>query len=375
MLRSRGDAISAGLPHDARMGKDGPVDHDAASPAGSASTARTTWSVPGSQAEPDAVAPLDAPPGPRDAPVAAPGGVADGRRPAFAAAGPLAEPAGEQDGAAVPTLRLQPMTVADVLDGGFAIVKARPARILGLAAIFVVPVHLLAAYIQRNAASSGLYWDAFTSDDPAVVADATQNSSGGDQIWASILVWFLPAYALVFVAAGIAHMVAAWSAGRDVPAGALFGVMVRRWWPLTASFVVIHVLEVLGCYIGTLFVMAVFVVTAPVIGAEGLGPMKAMSRAANLAMRRFWPTLLISVAIGVVSLLLSTALGGLPLMIAYFLDFDLAWPVQAAGGIVGAVISTPFVAAATVLLYLDLRVRTEGLDIELAAIDLANDAR
>ena len=43
------------------------------------------------------------------------------------------------------------------------------------------------------------------------------------------------------------------------------------------------------------------------------------------------------------------------------------WPVAALGAIIGQVVTTPFVAAATTLLYLDLRVRTEGIDIELAA--------
>ena len=43
------------------------------------------------------------------------------------------------------------------------------------------------------------------------------------------------------------------------------------------------------------------------------------------------------------------------------------WPLLAVGDIAAEVIVVPFVAAATVLLYLDLRVRTEGLDIEMAA--------
>jgi hypothetical protein len=346
------------------MGKDEEVQYDAGA----------TWSVPGSQAEPqDAVAPLDAPDAQSGRP-APPGDTGPGDRRSFAAAGPLTLQREDLDGPAVPSVRFQPMTVADILDGAFAIIKARPARILGLSALFVIPVHLLAAYLQRNAAGAGLYWDALASNDPAVRAEATQESSDTEQFWASILVLFLPAFALVFVAAAVAHLVAAWSAGRDVAAGQLVRVVSRRWWALAASFVLIHVLEMAGCYIGTLFVMAVFVVTAPIIGAEGLGPIKAMSRSANLTMRRFWPTLLISVLIGIVALLLENALGGLPLVVAYFLDYDLAWPVQAAGSIVGAVISIPFVAAATVLLYLDLRIRTEGLDIELAAIDMAASA-
>ena len=39
----------------------------------------------------------------------------------------------------------------------------------------------------------------------------------------------------------------------------------------------------------------------------------------------------------------------------------------AVGNIAAEIVVMPFVAAATVLLYFDLRVRTEGLDIEMAA--------
>ncbi|MGH9212296.1 MAG: hypothetical protein ACRD2C_16685 [Acidimicrobiales bacterium] len=349
------------------MGKDEAVQHDAG----------TTWSVPGSQAEPqDAVAP---PGGPETSTGlrARPAPLDDAPRtgdPTFAAAGPLTRRSGQTDGVDVPAVRMQPMTVADILDGAFAIIKARPARLLGLAAVFVVPVHLLIAYLQRDAPGLGLYWDSLTANDPAVRAEATEQTSSTEEFWLGLMVMFLPTLALVFVAAAIAHLVAAWSAGRDVTFGQLLGVVGRRWWALLVSFVAIHVLEVVGCYIGTLFVMAAFVVTAPVIGAEGLGPFKAMGRSVTLTMRRFWPVLGISLLIGVVAILLGNALGGLPSVVAYFLDFELAWMILAAGSAAGAVIATPFVAAATVLLYLDLRIRTEGLDIELAAIDMAKQA-
>jgi hypothetical protein len=53
--------------------------------------------------------------------------------------------------------------------------------------------------------------------------------------------------------------------------------------------------------------------------------------------------------------------------VAALIGFDAAWPLVALGGIVGQLVSAPFVAAATTLLYFDLRVRTEGLDIEFGA--------
>jgi hypothetical protein len=146
--------------------------------------------------------------------------------------------------------------------------------------------------------------------------------------------------------------------------------MARRSWALLASFLLVHLLEavgMLGLYIGAVFVMAFFVATAPAIGAEALGPLAAMRRSASLARRRYWPTLGISLLIGLVALVLVGALTALPEMIALLIGYDVAWPVLAAGNILGAVVGTPFVAAATVLLYLDLRIRSEGLDLTLAS--------
>ena len=47
-------------------------------------------------------------------------------------------------------------------------------------------------------------------------------------------------------------------------------------------------------------------------------------------------------------------------------QFLLTLVVWALGGIVAATITAPFTAAATALLYVDRRIRREGLDIELA---------
>ena len=53
--------------------------------------------------------------------------------------------------------------------------------------------------------------------------------------------------------------------------------------------------------------------------------------------------------------------------LAAVIGLESGWPLAALGAVIGQLLTTPFVAAATTLLYLDLRIRTEGLDIELAA--------
>ena len=308
---------------------------------------------------------------------AAPGSVADQPVPAPIEGGPSGAPPGgrvverarDGDDAAgnVPAITLRPMTVADILDGGFAIVKARPRRILGLTAAFVVPTQVVLALLQRDA-FEGTGIVEFLSADPTVT---NEQVSGGDvaaQYLALVISIVIPAIALVCVAAAIGHMVGQWVMGRDAPAGEMAGIIRRRWWALLGSFVVVKLAEAggaLGCYIGLLFVLPLFVVVAPVIGVEGGGGMDAIRRSVRLVRPRYFPVMGVAVLMALVSTLLGLALSALPqAIVAWSGDW---WPLLAVGGIVSEIVVMPFVAAATVLLYFDLRVRTEGLDIEMAA--------
>lgn len=281
-------------------------------------------------------------------------------------------------GGDVPRLALRPMTVADILDGSFGIVKARPARLLGLTAVFVVPIYLLIAYLQRDALGGFGVWELLRTEDPEVIESVEEQSTPlATDLSSTFLGWVGPAVVLVYVAAAIAHLLASWSAGRDVPAGELLSAVGKRSWPLLASFVLVHLAELPGfmaCGLGVVFIMPFFLAVAPVIGAEGAGPFDAMGRAARLARARYWPTLGIGLLIGLVASILGVALSAIFEMAAALIGLHVAWPLLALGQILAAVITTPFVGGATVLLYLDLRMRTEGLDLELAIQDVFGEA-
>src|SRR5437762_4971579 len=47
-------------------------------------------------------------------------------------------------------LPLHPMTLSDVLDGAFKLLKANARTVLTVTAVFVVPIQLIAAYLQRD---------------------------------------------------------------------------------------------------------------------------------------------------------------------------------------------------------------------------------
>ncbi len=288
---------------------------------------------------------------------------------------PGSSPVAPGAGGGVPHVALRPMTAADILDGGFAVVKARPRRILTITTAFVVPTHLLAAFLQRDSMGGFGVADFFT-EDPAVLNEQA-NSDPTGQIVASLLLTVIPAVALVCVAAAIAHLVSQWTMGRDAPAGEMLGVVGRRWWPLLGSFVVVKLAEgagALACYLGIVFIMALFVPVAPIIGVEGGGALEALKRSVRLTRARYFPTLGIALLMALVSSLLANALSALPQALAAWIGFEDGWPLLALGSIASQIIVLPFVAAATVLLYLDLRVRTEGLDLEMSAIDVFDRA-
>jgi hypothetical protein len=317
------------------------------------------WAVPGSAVEQPV----------RDAPEVLPAGAG------WPSATPTDRVAAVPAAPEIPHIPLHPRTLADILDGGFAVFKARPKRILAVTAAFVVPAQLIAAFVQRNVGGGGFDVASAFSNDPTVLEE--QSSSGDWQLVALILVLIVASIALVCVATAISHLVTQWTMGRDPAAGELFGVVGRRAWPLLASFVLVKLAEAVGaavCYIGIPFVMTLFLVVAPVIAVENEGPLAAMGRSVRLVRPRYFPAMGIALVMALVSELLGLALSALPQALAAWIGLERGWPLLAVGGIASELIVLPFVAASTVLLYLDLRVRTEGFDIEMSAVQVLDRA-
>ena len=263
-----------------------------------------------------------------------------------------------------PLPALAPMTMSDLLDGGFAIIKRAPATIVGLTALFVVPIQLLAAFLNRGVEGFDL--------DAAVQETNTSLDFGAQPNgWSGFVLQVGSMLALVVVAAAIARLVSAWYVGHDLTTGELLRGTVPIAWSLLASCVLVHVLEgvsVIGLGVLPLAVMTWFLVTAPVIGAERLGPIRAMRRSARLVQRRFWNVLGASLLGLLVEGLFQNAVSLLPTFASLFLGTEgIAWVLPALVGVISQLVTMPFVAAVTVLIYLDLRVRTEGLDLELRA--------
>jgi hypothetical protein len=268
-------------------------------------------------------------------------------------------------------LALRPFTAADVLDGAFAVLRTAPGKVIAVAAVFGVPIQLAVAFTQRGVLGGFGLVELFSTDPSADVVAAAEDDGGAGAAWGALLAVVGPSIVLPFVAAALAALIAAWYAGRDITLGEALAAAGRGWWALLASWVLVHLVEgvaAIACIVPMLFVMPLYVCVAPAIAVERLGAIAAMRRSWRLGRRRYWPTFGMALLTGVVAYALTQSLPALPTGLALLIGLDVGWILLGIGNALTALIVLPMVAASAVLIYLDLRVRTEGLDLELDVV-------
>jgi hypothetical protein len=252
---------------------------------------------------------------------------------------------------------IRPMTVADVLDGGITIIKAAPRTIFAIAAVFVVPYELVSAWLRRDALTEGGF---------SGVLSALDDSGSNSAITGETVVTFIvTGLILSFIAGAIGHLVSSWYAERTPTTGDALRATFERAPALVAAWFVVHVAEggaALALFVPAIFLMPLFLVTAPVIVVERLGPWRGVRRSWQLTRARYGAVLGAALLIALVDLILSVALGAIGLV---FAELPYGWVGDVTCQAAASLVTIPFVAAATVLVYLDLRIRTEGLDLEL----------
>src|SRR5207302_7955374 len=89
--------------------------------------------------------------------------------------------------------------------------------------------------------------------------------------------------------------------------------------------------------------MAVVVAVAPAIVIEGLGPVRGMRRSARLMWARVWAVLGVAILSGLLASAVGSALGTVPNIAALAIGLKYAWPLLAAGSILAALLTPPFV--------------------------------
>lgn len=288
---------------------------------------------------------------------------------------------------------LRPLGVGDILGGAFATIRTRPALMLGMTAIVVIVAQLAglaATYPLLENLMAVPPLDQNTSTD--VLADVFVDTMAVTGIGLAIVLVsrvLLSGFVTVVVGTAVIGRPQtfrdAWTATRPrlLP---LLGLTLVYPVVLAGVVLVIFVLALLAGPLAVLAAIAAVVVgiwlmvlftfatTALVLENAGIG--RAFGRSWQLVRGSWWRvfgiTLLVSLLGGVVAFLVNlpflAAGGGFSSLASPSVDVMtteiLVWSTL--GSVVGSVLVEPFLAATTVLLYTDQRIRREGLADELA---------
>ncbi len=255
---------------------------------------------------------------------------------------------------------LRPLTLTDVVDASYAVLKARPGTVALLALVVVLPTQFLNTTVQGEVAAAvspivGPVW-----------------GDAGESDWvAAAIAWASWSFAYLLLGAALARLMSAWYAGADLSFGDLVPLTVRAFPALAGAWLVALVpkaASLVSLGLLTPFVAGLFVMIAPAVAVEGHGVGGAIRRSVALARRRPMFVGLTLVGVALAEWFLQLALVGIPWMVA-----DAALPeavevwVVAAAAVAARLVTASAAAAAPMLLYLDARVRAEGLDLQLAA--------
>jgi hypothetical protein len=269
---------------------------------------------------------------------------------------------------------MHPMTFGDILDGAFKLLKANFLTLILVTAVFVVPLSLLSAWSTRNVATPGIL---DLVNNPAV--QPTMNFAGFD--WAALLLSVVVSLLVTPPIAGVVSRVVASSyLGTQLSAGAALAGTVRFIPALMVAFVLVHLCELIGlaaCLVGALFLMPLFLVVSPAIVIENMHPVRGMirgiSRSVELTTSRYWPVLGIAVLSGLVAEILESIIS-FPVSLIGLLFGSVPWPVAGLASLLPILFTTPLVTIVAVLVYFDLRIRREGLDLQMLAAGLGRGA-
>jgi hypothetical protein len=292
---------------------------------------------------------------------------------------------------------LRPLGVGEILDGAFASIRRNPKAILGLAAVVMTISAVISATITRTLLNLGGL-NLPSSGQQLTTAQATHLVSRAIAV-------VLPAFGLTvlltflvqaILAGLLAPIIARGVGGQQLSAGdawrvtrprlpslllATLLVLLAGLGPLLilgllaaiaalagSPPVVYGLLVLLGlvALVLTIWFSTMLSLVTPVVVLENQGPARALARSWRLVSRSFWRVFGITLLAGII-----VAIAGGILQLPFSVLGAVsgtgigATVIIVIGAIAAGTVTRPITAGVTVLLYVDMRMRKEGLDLAL----------
>ncbi|THJ74898.1 hypothetical protein [Candidatus Frankia alpina] len=263
-------------------------------------------------------------------------------------------------GAAAPKpgiIPLRPLALGEILDGTFATIRENPGATIG--------VTLASATVVETIST--------------VVRISTEHASTTVSVLSTLVTVALDLVLGLFLSGVLSVVVSEATLGSRIgPIEAVRRVAPRLGglFALTIIITAAVALGLVALLVGAAVVGVYLALSTPAYVLEGGGVRHALRRSVTIVRGSWWRTLGILVLTALVAFMLSGVLAvvtavilGSSSMFGDFLDGDLTVTghiVEGLGNLLATTISTPIVSGTVVLLYIDLRIRREGLDVTLA---------
>jgi len=258
---------------------------------------------------------------------------------------------------------LRPRGIGEILDAAVTLYRGRFGQLVRYAALVIVPVQLLLTLVFLSA--QPVHYNVTLNANAA-----PQLSSSRAELAATFVVLVVGVLTHAFVAAVTTRVVADEYVGYPEPAGQAARTAARRFLAVLGVAVLVGLAELAGlffCFVGVFAAQALFAVAIPVVILERRSVFAAMGRSWELTRSHFWHVLGLVLSATILSALLNIGLATvLNLWSAHGASPTSLAIAQGVTNGLASLLTAPFVAAAIVALYFDLRIRDEAFDVQMA---------
>jgi hypothetical protein len=276
---------------------------------------------------------------------------------------------------------LRPLGVGEILDNAIQVYRKNFRSLVVMTAVAVVPVGIITILVNLSTRSGSTTATGTSLGGIQFGTGSSDSHDAGVRLAGSLIVIVLGLISgRLAVGACTRGVSDAYLGGERADARTSLGVALSSLF----SLIWLEVLAIPAIIIGLVFCLVPgvwlwtsWVVATPALLVEGLRGRHALARSFALVKPRFWPTLGLAILAALLTAVLTTSFSFLLVGVIFATRDTGSTAFIVSSGVIGvlsSLVTTPFVAAAYVILYYDLRVRREGLDIQLVLSQLESGA-
>jgi CBS domain-containing protein len=275
------------------------------------------------------------------------------------------------------------MPLSELLDELFRLYRRHFSLIVGVALLVALPGLVWTLVTGTYRLTSSSFANIFTTTpgaQPTFNSQQFSNLAGAYTLAALALLVLSP-----ITVGAVTRAVTDVALGRPASIGSVLRETVARYFPLLGFIAIVFglffvwaiafviglaliVLPGLAVLCGGVYFAVRWSMSVPAMMAEDIGPIKGMSRSWNLVKGQWWRSFGIIAIVLIMRFIIGLALGFMyGLIVGVVTTGDVRLAVVAVGTTILSALISPIVTIALVLLYFDLRVRKEGLDLDQLA--------